>query len=62
MRTKNLRTMQMSSTSGGVEASESSMLKGEASTTKAEKETNSTTQYETGSVEKGPLGGKPSGQ
>lgn len=56
-RSKNLRNMTIMP-GQGKEAKDSSQLNGLAKPTKAFNATNETTEYETGSTQKGPLGGE----
>lgn len=58
---KNIRKMTIT-TETGKDVKTTSMLSGEAKPTKSWKETNETSQYSTGSVSKGALGGHPSGE
>lgn len=57
---KNLRNMTVMP-GQGTDAKESSQLTGLAKPTKAFNATNETTEYETGSTAKGPLGGENTG-
>lgn len=54
---KNLRTATFG-TESGTDVKSTKQLSGESHKTPAEKETNETTQYTTGRIEKGPLGGE----
>lgn len=56
---KNLRSMAVT-TGMGKDVKDTSQLSGQVSQTKAWKEKNSTTQYETSAPDPGPLGGKGS--
>ena len=58
---KNIRDMEVT-TSSGKDVKDTEMLSGEAEVTSAEKATNAVKQYETGSTDKGALGGMPSGK
>lgn len=57
MEPKNLRTMEVT-TESGKDVKDTQQLKGQAHTTKAFRETNSTKQYTTGALKKGALGGE----